>query len=366
MPAVKDYYQILGVSPTAKPEEIKKAYRRLAKQYHPDARPGDAAGAERFKEINEAYSVLSDAEKRRQYDAMRLYGPFGGGGAAGGPRGSAGSRAGAPFPEMDFGFGGFTGFGGLGDLFSSIFGRGRKSEPEPLEVTVAIPFRVAVLGGKVPVTIQVNEACPTCGGSGAAPGARVTTCPECGGRGEVTFGQGGFAVRRPCPACRGRGRVASQVCPACRGQGEAPVTKRLLVTVPPGTEDGQRLRLKEQGQRHPAGGAAGDLVITFEVEPDRFFRREGLDLTCTVPINVAQAVLGTKLRVRTIDGRRVVLKIPPGTGPGRKFRIRGQGIEKNGRRGDQLVEIALTVPERLTPEQEKLFREFADKAGLKY
>jgi molecular chaperone DnaJ len=365
MPAVKDYYQVLGVSPTATPEEIKKAYRRLAKQYHPDARPGDPTAAERFKEINEAYSVLSDTDKRKQYDLMRQYGPFAGSGATGGSRGWSAGRTGAPFGDVEFGFEGFPGFGGLGDLFSSIFGR-RKAEPEPLEVSVAIPFRVAVLGGKVPVSIQVNEACPTCGGSGAAPGARVTTCSECGGRGEVTFGQGGFAVRRPCPACRGRGRVASQVCPTCRGQGEAPVTKRLLVAVPPGTEDGQRIRLREQGQRHPGGGRTGDLIVTFEVEPDRFFRREGLDLICTVPINLAQAVLGTKLRVRTIDGRRVLLKIPPGTGPGRKFRIRGQGIERNGRRGDQLVEITLAVPEHLTPEQERLFREFADKAGLKY
>ncbi len=360
MPAAKDYYHLLGVSPSATSPEIKKAYRRLAKQYHPDARPGDAATAERFKEINEAYSVLSDAEKRKQYDLMRKFGPLG---SAAGRRGPSGPRTGAPFEEQDFGFGGF---GGLGDLFTSIFGRGRKTEVEAIELSVEIPFRVAALGGKVPVTIQVTEACPTCGGTGAAPGASVTTCGECNGRGEISFGQGGFAVRRPCPVCRGRGKVASQPCPTCRGQTEVAVNKRLMIAVPPGTDNGQRIRLKGQGQRHPAGGAPGDLLITFQVEPDRFFRRDGLDLTCTVPINLAQAVLGTKLRVRTLDGRRVVLKIPPGTGPGRTFRIRGQGIERNGHRGDQLVEIALAVPERLTPEQEKMFREFAEKAGLKY
>jgi molecular chaperone DnaJ len=362
MPAVKDYYQILGVSPQATQPEIKKAYRRLAKQYHPDARPGDTASAERFKEVNEAYTVLSDAEKRKQYDLMRKFGPLGA--AAGGRRGPSGARpGGAPFPETDFGFGGFS---GLGDLFSSIFGRGRKAEVEPIELSVEIPFRVAALGGKVPVTVQVMEACPTCGGSGAAPGASVTTCPECNGRGEITFGQGGFAVRRPCPACRGRGRIASQPCPTCRGQTEVSVAKRIMVTVPPGTDSGHRIRLKGQGQRHPSGGAAGDILITLQVERDRFFRRDGLDLTCTVPINLAQAVLGSRLRVRTLDGRRVVLKIPPGTGPGRKFRIRGHGIERNGQRGDQLVEITLTVPEQLTAEQERLFREFAEKAGLKH
>src|SRR5574341_1778797 len=363
MPAIKDYYQTLGESPTATEPEIKEAYRRLAKQHHPDARPGDAASAERFKEVNEAYSVLSDADKRKQYDLMRKFGPLGA--AAAGRSGPTGARTGGgpSFQEAEFGFGGLS---GLGDLFSSIFGRGRKAEVEPIELSVEIPFRVAALGGKAPVTIQVTETCPTCGGSGAAPGASVTTCPECNGRGEVTFGQGGFAVRRPCPACRGRGRIASQPCPACRGQAEVIVNKRIMVTVPPGTDTGHRIRLKGQGQRHPSGGASGDIIITLQVERDRFFQREGLDILCTVPINLAQAVLGTKLRVRTLDGRRVVLKIPPGTGPGRKFRIRGHGIERNGQRGDQLVEITVTVPEQLTAEQERLFREFAEKSGLKH
>ncbi len=256
---------------------------------------------------------------------------------------------------------------GLGDLFSSIFGRGKRAAgAEPIEVTVEIPFRTAVLGGKVPVTVPVTEACPTCGGSGAAPGARISTCNECKGTGTVTFGQGGFAVKRPCPACRGRGRVPGEHCGECSGQGEVSVNKRLLVTVKPGTESGQRVRLKGQGQRGQDGGAAGDLLVTFQVQPDRFFRREGMDLHCTVPVNVVQAALGTKLKVRTIDGRRVVLRIPPGTQPGRKFRIRGQGIEKNRRRGDQFVEIAVTVPEHLTAEQQRALREFADEAGLKY
>ncbi|MGD2135220.1 MAG: J domain-containing protein, partial [Gemmatimonadales bacterium] len=233
-------------------------------------------------------------------------------------------------------------------------------------VSVEIPFRTAALGGKVPVTIGVTEACPTCGGSGAAPGASVNPCQECGGRGTVTFGQGGFAVTRPCPACRGRGKVPTEPCPRCAGQREVSVNKRLLVTVPPGTDTGQKVRLKGQGQRPPDGGAPGDLIVSFQVQPDRFFRREGLDLVCTVPVNVAQAALGSNLKVRTIDGRRVVLRIPPGTQPGRKFRVRGHGIEKNGRKGDQLVEITVTVPEELTAEQEEALKAFADKAGLKY
>jgi molecular chaperone DnaJ len=355
MPAVKDYYEVLGVSPEASAEEIKKAYRRLAKRYHPDANPNDPSAAEKFKEVSEAYSVLSDAEKRKQYDAMRRYGAFADAGAGS-------SR----FEGFDFGDLGFGGFGGLGDLFSSIFGRGRRAAVEPIEVTVPISFATAARGGKVTVEIPVNETCPTCGGTGAAPGTRISVCAECGGRGTVTFGHGGFSLSRPCPACRGRGRYAAQPCSRCLGQGEVRIGKRVVVTVPPGTEDGQTVRLKGQGQRHPSGGPPGDVLITFRVEPDRFFRRDGLDVYCTVPLNLAQAVLGTKVRVRTLDGRRVVLKIPPGTSPGKKFRIPGQGIERNGRRGDQYVEIAVNVPERLTPEQEKLFRQFADSLGLKH
>lgn len=367
MPAVKDYYQTLGVKPDASAAELKKAYRRLAKRYHPDANPNDPSAAERFKEISEAHAVLSDAEKRKQYDLMRKYGAFGAGrGAWGAGRGGGGAGAGGIKVE-DFDLSGLGGFGGLGDLFSSIFGRGRRSAAaEPIEVAVEIPFRTAVQGGKVPVTLAVTEACPACGGSGAAPGARVSTCQECSGRGVVTFGQGGFAVNRPCPACRGRGRVASEPCPRCAGSGETVVNKRILVTVPAGTESGQRVRLRGQGQRGMDGGPAGDLIVMFQVLPDRFFRREGMNLVCTIPLNFVQAALGTKVRVRTIDGRRVVLTIPPGTQSGRRFRIRGQGIEKNGRKGDQLVEVTVTVPERLTAEQEKLLKAFAEKTGMKY
>jgi len=206
------------------------------------------------------------------------------------------------------------------------------------------------------------EVCPTCSGSGAAPGATLSTCPECKGKGTISFGQGGFAVQRPCPVCRGKGKVPSQRCPTCNGNGEVTVQKRLVITVPPGTDDGTRLRLKGQGTK-----GKGDVVVVVQVEPDRFFRREGaLDLVGVVPINVAQALLGSKVRVKTLDGRRVVLKIPPGTQHGQKFRIPGQGIERNGRRGDLFVEVHVTIPERLTPEQEAALKSFAEKAGLKY
>jgi molecular chaperone DnaJ len=359
MPATRDYYQVLGVGEKASAAEIKKAYRRLAKQYHPDANPDNPKAAERFKEISEAHAVLSDKERRKKYDAMRRLGAFA-------PRGGARGPSSAPRME-DLDFGGFGGLGGLGDLFSSIFGKKREERGgETVDVTVSVPFRVAGLGGQVTVTVPTTDACPTCGGSGAAPGASVSTCGECQGRGTVTFGQGGFAVSRPCPACRGRGKVASKPCSTCAGAGEVRTERKLLVTVPAGTDSGTRVRLKGQGGRAPKGTPAGDLVITFQIEPDRFFRRDGLNLLCTVPINVAQAMLGSRLRVRTLDGKRVVLRIPAGTQSGRKFRIKGQGIEKNGRRGDQLVEVQIVVPEGLTPEAQQLARDFAERAGLRY
>ncbi len=360
MAATKDYYRILGVPASADKEQIKKAYRNLAKQYHPDKNPDNKDAADRFKEVSEAYSVLSDAEQRKKYDMMRRLGAFTGG-RTGGGRPGAGPR----FEDIDFG--GLGGLGGLGDIFSSIFGRGRKAAVvEPIEMTVEVPFRTAALGGKVPVTISVSEACPTCGGNGAAPGSKVTTCEECKGRGTVSFGHGGFAVNRPCPRCRGRGTTASKSCKKCGGAGDVDVGKRLMVTVPVGTNSGTKARLKGQGQRHPTGGKPGDLVITFEVKPDRFFRREGNDLICTVPINLAGATLGTKIRVRTIDGKQVAVRIPAGTQPGRKFRLKGMCIERNGRRGDQYVEIDVTIPKKLSDEQEKLLKDFAAAAEMKY
>src|SRR6266496_528911 len=353
MASQRDYYQILGVSETATTDEIKKAFRRLAKQYHPDRNPTNPQAAERFKEINEAHDVLSDPEKRKKYDQLRRYGAFAGAG-----RGGFGGGGSAPGPDVDFDLSDLGSFGGLGDLFSSIFGRRgtgtRLEDEDEIETAISIPFRVAALGGKIPVTLTLPEVCPTCGGSGGAPGATFSTCPECRGRGTISFGQGGFAVQRPCPVCRGRGKVPSQRCPTCQGSGEVQVEKRLMINIPPGTDDGTRLRLKGQGAR-----GRGDIVVVIQVEPDRFFRRDGLDVTGVVPINLAQALLGTKIKVKTLDGKRVVLKVPPGTQHGQKFRIAGQGIERNGRRGDQYVEIRVEIPARLTPEQEAAAKAFA-------
>ena len=365
--ASKDFYQVLGISEKATPEEIKKAYRRLAKQHHPDANPNNPKAGETFKEISEAHGVLSDADKRKKYDLMRRLGAFDPTSRRSGSAPGGGSRGGAAGNPETFDFGEF-GSMGLGDIFSSIFGRGKKEEPkgESVEASVEIPFRTAALGGKVPIALTMDDTCATCSGSGAAPGATVSQCSECKGRGTISFGQGGFAVNRPCPQCRGRGKVASQKCPSCGGVGETRAEKRVMVAVPPGTDSGLKIRLKGQGGSGSGGRPAGDLLVTFQVEPDRFFRLDGLDILCDVSVNVAQAVFGTRLKVKTLDGKKVVLKIPAGTQPGRRFRIKGEGIAKGDRKGDQIVTVHVTIPENPTPEQADLFKKFAEAAGMPF
>lgn len=376
MPATttKDYYQTLGVPETASQDEIKKAYRRLAKQYHPDANQDNAQAADRFKEVGEAYSVLSDAEKRKQYDQMRKLGPFAGYGFGGAARPGAGPGPGPEGvrTETRFSFDDLGDIGGLGDIFSSLFDRGRRRprrEPgadRDIEYMVEIPFLTAARGGRITITVPVTEDCATCNGTGNAPGTRPRICPECGGKGTISFGQGGFAVSRPCPVCLGRGQVPTQPCAVCSGTGQLTEQRQILLSVPAGVDTGSKLRLSGQGERGPGGTPAGDLIVTFKVSPHNFFRRDGLDIHCTVPINIAQAALGSRIRVKTVDDRKVTLKIPPGTQAGTRFRIAGQGIEKAGRRGDQYVQVKLELPEKLSEEQEGIMREFARATNLKY
>jgi molecular chaperone DnaJ len=382
MAQTRDYYAVLGVASSATQDEIKKAYRRLAKRYHPDANQNDPKAADRFKEISEAYQVIGDAEKRKQYDDMRRLGAFGfggsgassGAGARRGPGPGAGPRPGPDQNQQNFRFQDFDigGLGGLGDLFSSMFGgasrgdRARAEQGQSVETTLEVPFRVAALGGKIPIDLEVTEQCGTCHGSGAAPGASVKVCPECSGRGVISFGQGGFAVNRPCPMCMGRGQVPSEPCPTCRGTGDIRARKKLMVQVPAGSDSGSKIRLKGQGGKGAAGGAPGDLVITFQVLPDRFYKREGLDLIASLPLNIAQATLGSKVRVTTLDEKRVTIRIPPGTSSGKRFRIRGQGIARDDRRGDLIVEVTIAAPEKLSEEQERLMKAFAEAAELKY
>src|SRR2546423_207702 len=286
MAQTKDFYATLGVSSSASQDEIKKAYRKLAKKFHPDANASDPKAGERFKEVSEA----------------------------------------------------------------------------PLH----IPCRTAAQGGRVPIELEVSEECPPCHGTGAAPGAQLKTCRECNGRGVISFGQGGFAVNRPCPVCLGKGQVPTEPCPTCHGRGEVRARRKVLVNVPPGVDTGSKIRVKGQGGKGNAEGPPGDLIITFNVQPDKFYKRHGLDVIATVPLNIAQATLGTKISVKTLDGKKVAIKIPPGTPSGKRFRVRGQGIQKGEKKGDLIVEASIAVPEKLSEEQERMMKDFAESGGMKY
>lgn len=373
--AAKDYYQVLGVPEDADQDTIKKTYRRLARRYHPDKNPGDKEAEERFKEISAAYQVLSDPEKRQQYDQMRQMATAGAGaggfGGFGGFRGGPG--AGWQTIEVDdlesiFGGGG----GGFGDLFSSIFGargRARQRAPEPQKgpdrhVEVAVSFELAARGGEIVVTVPLEEECPRCHGTGGEPGSRIQPCPQCGGVGTVTLQRGGFSVQRPCPRCYGRGTLVDKPCQRCDGEGTTTVRRRIKVRIPAGIEDGGKIRIRGKGEPGPGGGPPGDLILSVRVKPHRFFRRDGLDIHTTVPINIAQAMLGTKIRVRTIDGQMLELKVPPGTQSGTRLKLRGKGIKAGDRVGDQYVEIMLKVPEELSEEERELVEKLAQSPGF--
>ena len=369
----QDYYAILGVPASATQDELKKKYRSLASKHHPDKNPNDPKAADTFKAISEAYTTLGDPDKRKQYDEMRRLGAFsgfGGGGASRGSRPAGGARPGASgsINMDDFGD---VGIGGLGDIFSSMFGGGARAGAQnartrgpqrgtDVEAALEVPFRTAAMGGKVAVELDLNEECATCHGSGAAPGAKLETCPECSGRGTISFGQGGFAVQRPCPVCLGRGQVPTVRCPTCAGAGEVRTRKTVQITVPSGVDTGTKIRLKGQGARGTKGGPPGDLLITFSVKVDRFYKRESLDLIAPVKISIVDATLGKKVNVKTLDGTKVSIKIPPGTQNAKRFRVRGHGIEKDNQKGDLIVEVELTVPEQLTPEQEEAMKAFAE------
>ena len=368
----KDFYKILGVSESASQDELKEAYRKLAKKYHPDKNPGDPKAVDRFKAIGEGYGVLSDPEKRKKYDNMRRLASLG--------FGRRPSSGGSPPP----GAGGFSfedlsdlgGLGGLGDIFSSIFDRGKRPEAEKkkrgpakgdnVEYVVEIPFKTAVRGGKISIDVSITEECATCNGSGAARGTDMSRCTECKGSGTVSFGQGGFAVNRPCPACFGRGELPKDFCKPCKGSGTIRQTRRIQVGVPAGVDSGSKVRLSGQGERGSHGGKPGDLLITFKVKPHGFFRRKGLDIHVTVPINIVQATLGSTMAVNTVGGKKVHLKVPPGTQSGTKFRIRGQGVRRDGRMGDQYVEVEVTIPDKLSEEEQKMMEEFGSASGLRH
>jgi molecular chaperone DnaJ len=376
----KDYYAALGVSKDADPAAIKKAYRKLAQELHPDKNPGNAEAETRFKEVSEAYDVLSDTKRRAEYDdARRLFGAGArGGGFPGGgfPGGGGGSQT---FDLGDL-FGGAgtagagRGGGGLGDLLGGLFGgaggagsaRSRSqaasgpARGQDVETEATLSFEEAVLGVTVPLRMQSPGTCPTCHGNGAKPGTSPHTCPVCQGAGVTSRSQGAFAFSEPCRNCRGTGSVVNDPCPTCAGSGVTSQTRTITVRIPPGVKDGQRIRLAGKGAPGRRGGPAGDLFVVVHVSEHQLFGRKGDDLTLTVPITFAEAALGTTLTVPTLDGS-VSLKVPAGTSGGRTLRVRGRGVPGKGKAGDLLVTLDVAVPVRLTPAQRKVIESLAEE-----
>ncbi len=349
----KDFYRELGVASGATQDEIKKAYRKLARELHPDANPGDAKAEARFKSVSEAYGVLSDEKKRKEYDETRALFAGGGGGFGGGgfPGGfGTGASGGQSFDLNDLlrnaGAGGQAGgAGGLGDLFGGLFGGGgggrgagpttstRSRRGADVESELTIDFVDAVRGAEVPIRLSSPGRCETCGGSGARPGTAPHVCPTCAGSGFVSSSQGAFAFSEPCRDCRGTGRIIEDPCPECGGDGVSTRTRSLTVRVPAGVADGNKVRLKGQGQPGMGGAPAGDLYVTVHVTPHRLFGRSEKnadDLTLTVPATFPELALGSTLTVPTLDGGTVSLRIPAGTRSGRTFRVRGRGVAQEG------------------------------------
>jgi molecular chaperone DnaJ len=360
----KDYYAALGVPKDASAADIKKAYRKLARKYHPDANSGDTKAEEKFKEISEAYDVLSDATKRKEYDEARTL--FGAGGFRVPPGGGYGAPGGATFDLGDL-FGGGGASGGLGDLLGGLFGGGRRGgttagprRGADVEAEVTVSFTDAAEGVTLPLSISGPHVCPTCAGSGAKPGTKTRVCPQCSGTGMSTRPQGGFAFAEPCRACRGRGLLVDDPCATCGGSGEAITTRTLRARIPAGVADGQRIRLKGKGEPGERGGPAGDLFVTVHVGKHDIFGRKGDNLTLTLPVTFPEAVLGATVKVPTLDGGVVSVKIPPGTANGRVLRVRGKGVtRRDGTRGDLLVTVEVAVPAKLSDEAKAALETYA-------
>ncbi|KAA1380146.1 molecular chaperone DnaJ [Aeromicrobium fastidiosum] len=356
--ATKDFYKVLGVKKDASQDEIKKAYRKLARDNHPDSNPGNKAAEERFKGVSEAYAVLSSTDKRKEYDEQRsMFGQFRGGGAPGGFRPPGGGGQ----PDFD-----------VSDLLGGLFGggRGRSRRPQPrkgddLETEATITFQQAVDGATLPLRTTSDEACATCHGTGAKPGTTPKVCSKCQGSGMQTGAAGGlFAMTEPCDQCRGRGLVVEHACEVCRGSGRAASSRTLNVKVPAGVKDGQRIRLKGKGGKGDNGGPNGDMFLLVHVEPHPMFGRKGNHLTITVPVAFDEAALGAQIQVPTLDGPPVRLKLPAGTPNGRTFRASGKGgTTSTGARGDLLVTVEVQVPAELTDEQRAAVEALRDARG---
>jgi molecular chaperone DnaJ len=361
----KDYYKVLGVPKDASADDVKKAYRKLARQLHPDRNRDDTASETRFKEVSEAYSVLSDPGKRKEYDEARTL--FGSGGfrVPGGGGGAGDGSFTFDFGDL-FGQGGTTGTGGLGDVFGGIFGQrtrtttpGRRGADVESEVTIA--FTEAVEGVTVPLRMTSAAACTACAGTGAKAGTVPRVCPTCSGTGHTSTDSGRFALSEPCRDCRGRGLVVDDPCPVCHGSGRGTTTRTMQVRIPAGVGDGRRIRLRGKGAPGERGGPAGDLYVTVHVQPHAVFGRRGENLTVSVPVTFPEATLGAEIRVPTLGGSPVTLKVPPGTPNGRTFRVRGKGAQRSdGSRGDLLVTVEVAVPQRVDGAAKAALEAFRD------
>lgn len=353
----RDYYEVLGVEKTAGKEDIKKAYRKLAMQYHPDRNRDNPEAIEKFKEATEAYEVLSSDEKRSTYDQFGHEGLSASGGA-----GNFDPRNFAGFEDI---------FGSFGDLFENFFGGGGRRggrasatgarHGQDLRYDMEITLEEACFGAQKRIEIDRREVCDACNGSGAAEGSKTETCADCGGSGQIRRSQGFFSISSTCPKCRGEGRIISNPCPTCRGSGQVKRTRAIQVRIPAGVDGDARLKMGGEGEAGIRGGYSGDLYIVLHVAPHRHFERHGDDLVCEIPISITQAALGAEITVPTLEAKHVKLKIPPGTQNESIMRIRGQGathLNRSGR-GDMLVKIDVRIPETLTSKQKQLLRDFA-------
>jgi molecular chaperone DnaJ len=358
----KDYYRVLGVPETATAKEVKSAFRKLSRQYHPDANPGDDAAEERFKEVSAAYDVVGDAERRKEYDEVRRLGPaaagFPGGGGAGGFGGGFQFQDGAD----------------LGDLLGNLFGRGgrgaggrrRGTGPhrgQDLETELHLTFDDAASGVTTSVHLTSEAPCSTCHGSGARPGTTPVTCATCGGSGAVVDDQGPFAFSQPCPTCGGRGVRVEDPCPTCHGSGVERRPREVKVRIPAGVDDGQRIRLKGRGGPGRNGGPPGDLYVVVHVSPHPLFKRSGRDLTITVPITFAEAALGADIAVPTLADGPVTVRLPEGTRSGRTFRVKGRGVPAAKGAGDLLVTVEVAVPSKLSSAERSAVEAYRDASA---
>jgi len=355
----RDYYEVLGVKRGASQQEVKRAYRRLARKSHPDVNPSDKGAEAKFKDLSEAYDVLGDPDKRRRYDQLG-HEAFAPGAGAPGPAGSG--SGGFDFGTIDFGA---SGLGDLGELFSDLFGRRGPGEPvgpakgEDLHSSLEIAFEDAIRGLSTEITIQKHSRCAACRGTGARPGSSVESCPDCGGSGRR---RGGSLLRaaQPCPRCRGGGKIFREACAACGGRGATDGTERIAVKIPPGVDNGSRIRLQGMGDQGRNGGPGGDLYIITRVRPHPGLERKGDNLYVEVPISITEAALGAKIEVPTVEGT-TTMRIPPETSSGQIFRLRGKGVPhlKGGGVGDQFVTVKIVAPRNLDTHSQELLREFA-------